>query len=87
MTSTLKMPGARVLLTRIDNARTRVYSRKTGLLIAVDPNFEGQVRQQAEGELLEEAVRGGILTSASQNARNTMVSLLLRLGFEKVSVD
>jgi hypothetical protein len=83
----IKMPAARVLLTRIDNARTRVYSRSTGLLVPVDPNFEGQVRQQAEGELLEEAMRGGILTSANQNARNTLVSLLLGLGFEKVNVD
>ncbi len=83
----VKMPPARVLLTRIDNARTRVYSRSTGLLVAVDPNFEGQVRQQAEGELLEEAARGGILVSANQNARNTLVSLLLGLGFEKVTVD
>jgi hypothetical protein len=83
----VKMPAARVLLTRIDNARTRVYSRNTGLLVPVDPNFESQVRQQAEGELLEEAARGGILTSANQNARNTLVSLLLGLGFEKVNVD
>lgn len=83
----IKMPAARVLLTRIDNARTRVYSRSTGLLVSVDPNFEGQVRQQAEGELLEEATRGGILTSANQNARNTLVSLLLGLGFEKVNVE
>jgi hypothetical protein len=32
-------------------------------------------------------MRGGILTSANQNARNTLVSLLLGLGFEKVIVD
>jgi len=83
----VKMPPARVLLTRIDNARTRVYSRSTGLLVAVDPNFEGQVRLQAEGELLEEASRGGILTVAGQNARNTLVSLLLGLGFEKATVE
>jgi hypothetical protein len=83
----VKMPPARVLLTRIDNARTRVYSRNTGLLVPVDPNFEGQVRQQAEGELLEEAAQSGILASANQNARNTLVSLLLGLGFEKVNVN
>jgi hypothetical protein len=83
----VKIPPARVLLTRIDNARTRVYSRSTGLLVAVDPNFEGQVRLQAEGELLEEASRGGILMIAGQNARNTLVSLLLGLGFEKATVE
>lgn len=81
------LPNARVLVTRLDNARTRVYSRSTGLLVPVDPNLETQVRQQAEGELLEEAVKGGILTSARQNARTTLTTLLLGLGFEKVEVD
>jgi uncharacterized protein DUF4230 len=81
------LPNARVLLTRLDNQRTRVYSRSTGLLVPVDPNLETQVRQQAEGELLEEAVKGGILLSARQNARTTLTSLLLGLGFEKVEVD
>lgn len=81
------LPNARVLLTRLDNARTRVYSRSTGLLVPVDPNLETQVRQQAEGELLEEAARGGILATARQNARTTLTTLLLGLGFEKVEVD
>jgi Protein of unknown function (DUF4230) len=81
------LPNARVLLTRLDNARTRVYSRSTGLLVPVDPNLESQVRQQAEGELLEEAAKGGILNTARDNARNTLTALFLGLGFEKVEVD
>ena len=81
------LPPARVLITRLDNSRTRVYSRSTGLLVPVDPNLESQVRQQAEGELLEEASKGGILQSARDNARTTLTTLLLGLGFEKVEVD
>lgn len=83
----LKLPAPRVLFTRIDNARTRVFSRSTGLLVPTDPNLETQVRQQAEGELLEEAARAGILGSARQNARTTLTSLLLGMGFEKVEVE
>ncbi len=83
----VKMPNPKILLTRIDNARTRVYSRSTGLLVPTDPNLESQVRQQAEGELLEEAGRGGILNSARENARATLTSLLLGMGFEKVDVE
>jgi hypothetical protein len=83
----LKLPEPRILFTRIDNARTRVYSRSTGLLVPSDPNLESQVRQQAEGELLEEAGRGGILINARQNARATLTSLLLSMGFEKVEVE
>ncbi len=83
----VKMPNPKILLTRIDNSRTRVYSRSTGLLVPTDPNLESQVRQQAEGELLEEAGRGGILTSARENARATLTSLLQGMGFEKVDVE
>lgn len=83
----IHMPPARVLLTRLDNERTRVYSRKTGLLVPMDPNLETQVRQEAEGELLEEASRGGILTKAQENARTTLTTMLLSLGFQKVEVD
>lgn len=83
----IHLPAARVLLTRLDNERTRVYSRKTGLLVSVDPNLETQVRQEAEGELLEEASKGGILTKARENARTTLSSMLLGLGFEKVKID
>ncbi|MBZ5531751.1 MAG: DUF4230 domain-containing protein [Acidobacteriia bacterium] len=83
----LKLPAPRILVTRIDNARTRVYSRTTGLLVPMDPNLESQVRQQAEGELLDEAGRSGILTTARQNARTTLTSFLLGMGFEKVEVE
>jgi hypothetical protein len=75
------LPNARVLLTRLDNSRTRVYSRRTGLLVPVDPNLETEIRQEAEGELLEVAVKGGILIKAHEIAGTTLTSLLLGLGF------
>jgi hypothetical protein len=81
------LPAPQVLMTRVDNARTRVYSRDTGILVRVDPNLETEVRQEAEQQLLQEAVLGGIMNTARQNARTTVTSLLLGLGFEKVEVD
>jgi hypothetical protein len=81
------LPPPQVLITRLDNARTKVYSRNTGILVRVDPNLESQVRQEAEGELLQEAALGGILNNARDNARVTVTTLLLGLGFEKVNVD
>jgi len=81
------LPPARVLLTRLDNARTRVYSRKTGLLVSVDPELESEVRLEAEGELLEEASRSGILVKAQENARSALTAMLLGLGFEKVEMN
>ena len=81
------LPPPQILITRLDNARTKVYSRNTGILVRVDPNLESQVRQEAEGELLQEAAMGGILNNARDNARVTVTTLLLGLGFEKVDVD
>ncbi len=83
----LHLPNAQILASRLDNARTRVYSRNTGILVHVDPNLESQVRQEAEGELLQEASLGGILNKAHDNARTTVTTLLLGLGFEKIEVD
>jgi hypothetical protein len=81
------LPNPQILMTRLDNARTKVYSRNTGILVRVDPNLESQVRQEAEGELLQEAAVGGILGTARDNARVTVTTLLLGLGFEKIDVD
>ncbi len=86
-TVSVHLPAPQVLMTRVDNARTRVYSRDTGILVRVDPNLETEVRQEAEQQLLQEAVLGGIMNTARQNARTTVTSLLLGLGFEKVEVD
>jgi hypothetical protein len=83
----LRLPGAQVFATRLDNARTRVYSRQTGLLVPVDPNLETQVRQEAERQLLNAALQDGILKTANQNARMTLTSLLQGLGFERVELE
>jgi hypothetical protein len=83
----VKLPAPQVLITRVDNGRTRVYTRSTGLLVPMDPNLETQVRQQAEQELREEALQDGILAIARVNARSSVTSLLLGLGFERVEVE
>lgn len=83
----LYLPPAQVFSTRLDSARTRVYSRQTGLLVPTDPNLESQVRQQAEQQLLEAALADGILRTAQQNASQTITSLLQGLGFEKIDFN
>jgi Protein of unknown function (DUF4230) len=83
----LHLPTPQVFSTRIDSAKTRVYSRQTGLLVPTDPNLETQVRQEAERQLQEAALADGILKTAQQNAASTISSLLQGLGFEKVEFD
>jgi hypothetical protein len=83
----LHLPAAQVFSTRLDSAKTRVYSRQTGLLVSSDPNLETQVRQEAERQLQEAALADGILRTAHQNAVSTIRSLLEGLGFEKIDFD
>ena len=83
----LHLPAAQVFSVRLDNSKTRVYSRQTGLLVPTDPNLETQVRQEAERELQDSAVADGLLWTAQQNATSTINSLLQGLGFEKIEFD
>ena len=83
----VRLPAAQILTTRIDNGRTRVYSRTTGLLVASDPNLESQVRLTAEQQIAQAALDDGILDKARQNARTSVTALLYGLGFRTVDVS
>src|ERR1700731_2023431 len=83
----IHLPAAEVFSTRIDNARTRVYSRDTGLFSSPDPNLESEVREEAERQLQQAALVDGILKSADQNGRNTVTGMLTGLGFTQVALQ
>jgi hypothetical protein len=83
----IHLPPAEIFSTRIDNAKTRVYSRDTGLFTSTDPNLETQVRQEGERQLQQSAFQDGILKAADQNARSTVSSMLQGLGFSQISVQ
>ena len=83
----LHLPPAEVFSTRIDNAKSRVYSRDTGLFSSPDPNLESEVREEAERQLQQAALVDGILKSADQNARNTVTGMLTGLGFTQVALQ
>jgi hypothetical protein len=83
----LRLPHPQIFTTRLDNAKTRVYSRQTGLLVPVDPNLETKVRQEAERQIHEAALADGILKTAQQNARSTIIGMLRGLGFESIDLD
>jgi hypothetical protein len=81
------LPAPEVFATTIDNSKTRVYSRDTGLFVAADPNLETEVRTKAQQDLQQSAISDGILDTARKNASATLTTLLLGLGFEQVQVD
>ncbi len=82
----IAMPPAEVFATRVDNQKTRVYSRETGLFTTPDPNLESEVRREAERQIHQAALDGGILQTAAVNARSTLTTFLQGLGFDRVEV-
>ncbi|MGD0906044.1 MAG: DUF4230 domain-containing protein [Candidatus Acidiferrales bacterium] len=82
----IHLPSAEVFSTRIDNAKTKVYSRDTGLFSSPDPNLESEVREEAERQLQQDAVHDGILKTAGDNARSTISGMLKGFGFHEVDI-
>jgi len=83
---TVLLPQAELFSTRIDNEKTRVYSRQTGLFSSLDPQLESEVRREAERQLRLAALQGKILDHANDNARTTLASFLHGLGFDQVEL-
>jgi len=82
----LTLPPSQVFVTTIDEGKSRVYQRDTGLLVKADPNLETVTRQKAQGDLQAAALSDGILDAASKNARETVTAMLEGLGFAHVDV-
>jgi Protein of unknown function (DUF4230) len=82
---TISLPPAELLSVSLDNAKTRVFSRTTGLLVPADPDLETEVREKAEADLRQSALDSGILNSANANTRATLATLLRSLGFEQIT--
>ncbi len=83
----LTLPPSEVFLTNLDNAKSRVYARDTGIFVAADPNLESATRMRAQGELQQAALADGILDAASRNARETVRAMLEGLGFTQVQLQ
>jgi hypothetical protein len=68
----------------LDNERSYVADRDTGILTRADPALETQVRQEAEKAIRQAADESEILERANNNAREYMIGFLSGLGFENI---
>ena len=78
---TVKLPPTEVLVATLDNEKSYVYDRQTGVLTKPDPNLETLVRQSAESEILKAALADGILEHAKENAQAYLTRFFAALGF------
>ena len=77
----VKLPPAEIFIATLDNEKSYVYDRQTGLLTKPDINLETQVRQAAEREILKAATEDGILEQAQVNAEAYLLKFFAALGF------
>jgi hypothetical protein len=78
--ATIILPAAEVFGSTLDNQKSYVYDRQTGLLTHGDMNLETQARQVAEQEILRVAVEDGIVTLAQTNGATFIERLVKGLG-------
>jgi len=80
----VRLPDAEIFVAALDNEKSYVYNRDTGLLTKGDINLETTARAAAEKEILNAAVEDGILDQARHNAESYMSRMLRGLGYQEV---
>ena len=80
----LTLPRARITDVYLDDQKTRVVDRSTGLLRTFDKDLEQNIRRDAVEDIRRAAGRGGILKDADERARTQLKNFFKQLGFEQV---
>ncbi len=78
------LPPAEVFIATLDNEKSYVYDRETGLLTNGVQDLETLARQTAEQEILNAALEDGILEQAERNAELYLLRFFNSLGFDNV---
>ena len=78
----LKLPRARITDAYLDDQKTRVVDRSTGLLRAFDKDLEQNARRQAVDDLRIAARFNRIYEDAEERARLQLANLFHLLGYE-----
>ena len=81
---TVRLPDAEIFITAVDNEKSYVYDRQTGLFTKGEQDLETLARRAAEEEIHQAALDDGILDQASVNAEAYLLKLFGTLGFENV---
>jgi hypothetical protein len=79
----VRLPLAEILVVTLDNQKSYVVDRDTGL-IGMNPALETDARRRAEEEILNAALEDGILETAQRNAETYVRQLIMALGFREV---
>jgi hypothetical protein len=76
------LPEPEIFVATLDNDKSYVYQRDTGLLTKGDVNLEATARQAAEDAIREAALEDGILEQARINAESYLYRMMRALDFQ-----
>ena len=81
---TVQLPEPEIFIATLDNDKSYVYDRQTGLLTKGEQDLETLARQAAEQEIYNAALEDGILDQAGENGKVYLTRLFGTLGYENV---
>ncbi len=82
----IRLPAADITYVAVDNERSHVYNRETGVFTKGDPDLERAARITAEEELVDQALADDILGQAEDRAEVVLEDLLESLGYTDIRV-
>jgi hypothetical protein len=80
----VSLPEPEIFVTDLDNEKSYVYDRETGLFTKGDINLESSARLVAEREIEKAAIEDNVLELARQNSETYLSRLLDSLGYSEV---
>jgi hypothetical protein len=84
---TVLLPKPQVLDVYLDESRTEILERSTGLLRAFDQQMEQDARRQALEAIRKAARAAGILKDAEDRTRLQLTALARAAGFNEVTIN
>ncbi len=83
----VKLPPPEIFISTLDNDKSYVYDRQTGLMTKGNQGLETTARQAAEEEIRKAAVQDGILEQAQTNASAFLEKFFAALGYPNAVLE
>ena len=80
----VRLPPTEIFIATLDNEKSYVYDRETGLLTKGSVDLETLARQAAEDEIRKAALEDGILVQGQKNAEAYLLKFFTALGYKIV---
>jgi len=81
---TIKLPPEKITDAYLDDKKTQVIERTTGIIRQFDKDLEQTARKSAIADIRSAARQNGIIKDAHERAISELRSLFVRMGFQEV---